>query len=209
MVLGAVLGLVATFILKSIDFHPLELLILLALVMSTYALSTHFQISGLIAVVAAGLLVGSYGTRVGLTESSANHVDSFFVVIDEVLNAALYLLLGLQVLTVKWTAGLFWAGVLVIPVCLGARLVSVALPLAVLRFRRTFMRGTVTILTWGGLRGAISVAMVLSLPGGPIRDFLVGCTYLVVLFSILVQGLTMRPLLARFGIHRPVAAKKN
>ena len=207
IVLGTGLGLLTILILKSIDYHPLELLILLALVMSTYALSTHFAISGLIAVVAAGLLVGSSGAKPAPHPAMAHPVDSFWVVIDEVFNSALYLLLGLQVLTVKWTAGLFWAGVLVIPVCLVARLISVALPIGLLRLGRTFPRGTVAILTWGGLRGGISVAMVLSLPPGPIRDFLVSCTYLVVLFSILVQGLTMKRLLARFDITNNVPAQ--
>jgi CPA1 family monovalent cation:H+ antiporter len=129
---------------------------------------------------------------------------------DEILNAAPFLLLGLQVLVIHWHLRLLAAGLLLIPTVLAARWISVALPIVCLRWGHSFPRGVLGILTWGGLRGSLSIAMVLSLPEFPRRDLLVGCTYLVMLFSVLVQGPTMRRLLTFYGIGRsPAAAPKK
>jgi CPA1 family monovalent cation:H+ antiporter len=204
-VLGLALGWLALCALKSIDYHPLELIITLALVLLTYSLSFYFRVSGLIAVVVAGILIGGYGRRTAMSRKTVEHLDAFWEMIDEILNSALFLLLGLEVLVLAWTWPLFMAGLLMIPITLAARGLSVALPLGLLRLGRTFPfpRGIVPILTWGGLRGAISVAMVLSLPRFPAKDLLVSCTYLIMLFSILVQGLTMKGLLVHYRIGQP------
>ena len=200
ILLGLTLGLFALLAIKSVDYHPLELLITLALVMLAYALSFSLGVSGLIAVVVAGILVGSYGRKSAMSETAVEHLDSFWSMVDEILNSALFLLLGLQVLSIEWTGRLVGAGLLVIPIVLLARWISVGLPIGMLRLGRKFQPGIVPILTWGGLRGSISVAMVLSLPPFPSRELLVSCTYLVMLFSVLIQGLTMRRLLIHYGL---------
>lgn len=199
--LGLALGFIALQALKSVDYHPLELLITLALVMLTYSLSFVIQASGLIAVAAAGILIGAYGRQSAMSATTVEHFHAFWGMIDEFLNSALFLLLGLEVLVVKWSGPLLGAGLMVIPAILAARWISVGGPIALLRLGRSFPRGIVTILTWGGLRGGISVAMVLSLPKFPAKDLLVSCTYLVMLFSVLVQGLTMKRLLLHFGLQ--------
>ena len=205
VLLGLTLGSIALLAIKTVDYHPLELLITVALVMLTYALSFLLGVSGLIAVVVAGILIGSFGRKSLMSEKTVEHLDAFWSMIDEVMNAALFLLLGLQVLGVAWSRQLLGAGLLVIPIVLVARGISVALPVSLLRLRKNFHRGIVPVLTWGGLRGSISVAMVLSLPPFPAKELLVSCTYLVMLFSVLVQGLTMKRLL----IHYRVGTKEN
>ena len=198
-VLGLLFGLVAFAALRTIDHAPLELLITLAMVMLMYSLSFLVNVSGPIAVVVAGILTGSYG-RFAMRPKTREHVDAFWGMMDEILNAALFLLLGLQVLTVHWSGPLLWAGLLAIPIVLVARGISVALPVGLLGRGKRFHRGIVPILTWGGLRGALSIAMVLSLPAFAAKDLLVSCTYLVMLFSVLVQGLTMKRLLTFYGL---------
>ena len=201
---GAILGLLVSCIacvgMKKVNSHPLELLISLAMAMLTYSLAFALQVSGPIAVVVAGLFLGSYGRQFALSETALEHVDAFWGMMDEILNSALFLLLGLEVLTVGWNLPLVIAGLVAIPIVLLARWISVALPLGLLGQLHRFHRGIVPILTWGGLRGALSVAMVLSLPKFPAKELFVSCTYLVMLFSVLVQGLTMERLLVHYGI---------
>ena len=199
-VLGLALGYAAYRALKSLDDPPLELLLTLALVMFMYSLSFWLHVSGPIAVVTAGLFIGNRGKRFAMSPTTVAHVDAFWGMTDEILTAVLFLLLGLEVFAVPLTVPTLLAGALIVPVALAARWVSVAAPIAVLSRARTFERGLVPILTWGGLRGGISVALVLSLPPFPAKDLLLTCTYAVVLFSVLVQGLTMRRLLFRYGV---------
>ena len=199
VLLGLVFGGFAFLALRSIDEHGVELLITLAMVMLMYSISFPLGVSGPIAVVVAGLVLGSHGRR-AMSMNTAEHIDAFWNMTDEILNAALFLLLGLQVLVIHWQARLLGAGLLLIPTILAVRWISVALPIVCLRWSHSFPRGILAILTWGGLRGSLSVAMVLSLPEFPHRDLLVGCTYLVMLFSVLVQGTTMRRLLTFYGI---------
>jgi monovalent cation:H+ antiporter, CPA1 family len=184
----------------SVDDHPLELLITLALVMFTYASSFRIHVSGPIAVVVAGLLIGNPGRQFAMSERTREHVDAFWSMLDEILNAVLFLLLGLQVFAVPAGPNAIVAGLFSVVVVLVARLVSVGAPAAAMRFRGRVPRGLVSVLTWSGLRGGISVAMALSLPPFPARDLLLACTYAVVVFSILVQGLTVRRVLAHYGI---------
>jgi CPA1 family monovalent cation:H+ antiporter len=198
--LGLGLGYVGYRALKSIDDHPLELLITLALVMFMYSLSFWIHFSGPIAVVLAGLLIGNPGRRFAMTQKTREHVDSFWQMVDEILNAVLFLLLGLEVFAVPAGPRAIVLGVLVVPVALAARLISVSLPIAAMRLHGRSSRGLIQILTWSGLRGGISVAMVLSLPVFPARSYLLACTYAVVVFSILVQGLTMRRVLVHYGV---------
>jgi monovalent cation:H+ antiporter, CPA1 family len=203
---GVVFGLLAGYLgyraLKTVDEHSLELLMTLALVMSLYSLSFAIHVSGPIAVVVAGLVIGNPGRRLAMSARTRDHVDAFWGMTDEILNAVLFLLLGLEVFAVHdWSAVLLPA-LLTVPVCLLARLVSVALPVAVIGLRRRMRRGLIPVLTWSGLRGGISVAMVLALPAFPLKDVLLASTYAVVVFSVLVQGLTVRRVLVHYGVGR-------
>jgi CPA1 family monovalent cation:H+ antiporter len=205
---GAAFGLAAGYLvyrlLKSVDDHHVEILLSLALVAGGYALADALHVSGPLAMVVAGLLIGNPGRLFAMSPTTVERLDLFWEVIDEVLNAVLFVLLGLEVLAVTFTARYLAAGLLAVPVVLLARLVSVGLPVWLLRRRRPVPRGAVRVLTWGGLRGALSVAMALSLPrevagvAVPEREVILVLTYVVVIFSILVQGLTIGPLARRW-----------
>jgi Na+:H+ antiporter len=201
--LGWGLGFLTYRAMITIEDYPLELLITLALAMFLYAVSSWIGVSGPLAVVTAGLLLGSRGRRFAMSQRTKEHVDAFWTMIDEVLNTVLFLLIGLQFLAIPARPRVVVAGLLTIPIVLAARLLSVGITVAALNVRGQFGRGMVPILTWSGLRGGISVAMVLSLPPFPGRDVLLTCTYAVVVFSILVQGLTVRRVLAYYGIGEP------
>ena len=192
---GAALGLGAGYLtyraMKQIDHFPLEVLLTLALTLGTYALAGHLHLSGPIAVVVAGLLIGNRGTRFAMSAETAEHVGNFWTLIDEILNAVLFLLVGLEVLAVSLDPTHLLAGLLLIPVCLAARLVSVAIPISLLGLKTSYGRGTIAVLTWAGLKGGISIALALSLPPVADKPLIVACTYMVVLFSMVVQGLTV------------------
>ena len=132
-----------------------------------------------------------------MSDTTREHLDAFWELVDEILNAVLFLLIGLEVLAVAADAGPLLAGVLVIPLVLASRFVSVVIPVTVLRRFRDFSPGAIRVLTWGGLRGGISVALALSIPAGPERDALVAVTYAIVCFSIIVQGLSIGPVIQR------------
>jgi CPA1 family monovalent cation:H+ antiporter len=206
---GALLGLGLGYLgyraLESLDEHPLELLITLALAMGVYALAFAIHVSGLIAVVVAGLLIGNPGREFAMSTRTREHVDAFWSMVDYILNAVLFLLIGLQVFGVSAGPIALAAGLVAIPIALIARMVSVALPVIVMGRRAGFIRGIIPILTWSGLRGGISVALALSLPSFPEKDLVLAATYAVVVFSILVQGLSMRRLL----VHYQVGALPN
>ena len=204
--LGLGFGYVGYHALKSIDDHSLELLITLALVMFMYTLSFWIHVSGPIAVVLAGLLIGNRGRKFAMSQPTREHVDAFWQMVDEILNAVLFLLIGLEVFAVSAGPGAIVASLLVVPIVLAARLVSVSLPITAMSLRGPYRRGIVPILTWCGLRGGISVAMMLSLPRFPARDYLLACTYAVVVFSILVQGLTVRRVLVHYGVGETSAS---
>lgn len=209
MALGLGLGYAAYRALGTIDDHPLELLVTLALVMLTYALAFQIHVSGLIAVVVTGLLIGNPGRRFAMGDRTREHVDGFWAMIDELLNAVLFLLIGLQLFAVPVGPSALVAGLLSIVVVLVARFVSVGVPVSAMSLRRRFKRGIVPVLTWSGLRGGLSVAMALSLPPFRARGLILACTYAVVVFSILAQGLTVRRLLVhyRIGEGRAVASE--
>jgi CPA1 family monovalent cation:H+ antiporter len=198
--LGLAFGYIGYRALKALDEHSLELLITLALVMSTYAIAFRIDVSGPIAVVVAGLLIGNPGRRFAMSDRTREHVDAFWSMVDYMLNAVLFLLIALQVFGVPAGSTAVLVGLAAIPIALIARVVSVTLPVLAMWRSGQFIRGIIPILTWSGLRGGISVAMALSLPRFPGRDYLLAATYAVVVFSILVQGLTMRRLLVHYGV---------
>lgn len=198
VLLGLGLGWVAFLALRSIDEYRIEVQITLALVMAITAISGWLHASGPIAVVLAGLLLGNHGRKLAMSDITVDHLEKFWGLIDEILNAVLFLLIGLEVLTVSLGGRYVVAGLIAVPVVLLARLAAVGVPVAAVgRLRGPLRRGTVPLLTWSGLRGGISVALVLSLPPFPERELLVTMTYVVVLFSILAQGLTIRRVVAR------------
>ena len=200
---GAVLGLVAGYIaytgMRLIDEHNIEVMITLALVFVTYAIALRLNLSGPIAVVIAGLFIGNQGARFAMSENTRQHVFQFWELIDEILNSVLFLLIGLEVLVVGADLVHLPLALAAIPVALVARFVSVAIPIKLLSLRERFEEGAIRILTWGGLRGGISVALALSLPEGPEKRAILAATYAVVVFSIIVQGLTMKHLVGHFN----------
>lgn len=198
---GAVFGLIVGWIvfrlLKSVDNYHVEILLTLSLVTGGYALASALHLSGPIAIVVSGLLIGNQGRSVAMSESTRHNLDMFWELIDEILNALLFLFIGLEVLLLTFTGKLLLAGVLAVPVLLLARWTSVMLPALVTGFASQLGKGAVAIMTWGGLRGGISVALALSLPSGRERELVLALTYVLVIFSILVQGPTLNRVIQR------------
>jgi CPA1 family monovalent cation:H+ antiporter len=189
--LGLSLGWVVYRLLRSVDNYQVEVLLTLALAAGGYTLAEAIHVSAPIAIVTAGLLIGNQGRTFAMSEKTREHLDPFWELIDEILNAVLFVLMGLEVLTLALDWNTVAAGLIAIVVVLMARFVSVALPMLVMRLQRQFTRGAIKALTWGGLRGGISIALALSLPLSPHRDLILAVTYIVVVFSVLVQGLTL------------------
>jgi CPA1 family monovalent cation:H+ antiporter len=196
VVLGLAAGIIAVYLMHQIDDYAIEILLSLALATCTYALAIRIGSSGPLAVVVAGLLVGNRGVTMAMSETTRRHLFDFWEVFDELLNSVLFLLIGFEILVIGVDAPAAVPAAAAIPLVLLARLVSVYLPLSVGPLRKTFTPGSVPMLTWGGLRGGISVALALSLPHDAYREEILFATYCVVVFSVVVQGLTI-PLLIR------------
>jgi CPA1 family monovalent cation:H+ antiporter len=194
MAFGLAAGAVTSWFLKRMEDYVLELLMTLALVSGGYALADHLGVSAPMAMVVAGLLIGNRGRRLAMSAETRRHIDLFWQFVDEIMNAVLFVLVGLEVLTMTFRPEYLPAMALLVPVVLVARLVSVGLPVTVLRSTHPFPPFAVTIMTWGGLRGGISVAMALSLPPGESRAALLAITYGIVVFSTLVQATTIERL---------------
>ena len=188
---GLAAGGLAYWMLKRVDNYQVEVLITLALTTGGYVLAERLHLSAPVAIVVAGLLIGNHGRLLAMSDRTREHLDTFWELVDEILNAVLFVLIGLEVLVLTFKTAYLQASVLIIPIVLVARLVSVGLPIGLMRRFRSFSPHVVKILTWAGLRGGISVALALSLPAGEVRNTLVAVTYAVVVFSILVQGLTV------------------
>ncbi len=191
IVLGLGAGLLAYAMLKRVDNYQVEVLLTLALAMGLYALADRLHLSAPIAVVVAGLFVGNQGRAFAMTEKTREHVDTFWELVDEILNVVLFMMMGLELLVLPIERRWLVAGALAIPLVLVARWASVAGILSGTKLLHAQAKGSIAVLTWGGLRGGISVAMALSLPGRESRSLLLTLTYFVVVFSILVQGLTI------------------
>ena len=203
LALGFGLGLVGYFMLKSIDNYQVEILITLALVTGGYQLCYMLHFSGPLAMVVAGLMIGNQGRLMAMSDQTRKHLDLFWELIDEILNALLFLLIGLEVFILTWNQQYLLAGGAMIVLVLLARFTAVSLPVYLLKKKREFTPGVRRILTWGGLRGGISVALALALPKTGIaegsREAILVATYMVVIFSIAVQGLTLKPLVVRLA----------
>ncbi len=175
------------------------MLLTLALATGVYALAGALHMSGPIAAVVAGLLIGNAGVKHAMSEATREHVDAFWRLIDEILNAVLFLIIGLEVFAISLNGNIAALGATAIALVLLGRLLAVAIPITALRRIRTFSPGVIPIMTWGGLKGGISVALVLSLPDSEWKPLLVSVTYIVVVFSILVQGLTIGRVVQRYA----------
>jgi CPA1 family monovalent cation:H+ antiporter len=200
--LGLALGWVTFLLLRSIDNYQLEVLLTLALVTGGYALAEALHTSGLLATVAAGLLIGNQGRQWAMSEQTRERLDQFWEMLDSILNMALFVMIGLEMVVLTFRASYWLAAGLAIPVVLTARLVSVSVPAMALSTAGGTTPHLIKIMTWGGLRGGISIALALSLPAGAERELILTMTYAVVVFSILVQGLSVSPLIRYALKHR-------
>jgi CPA1 family monovalent cation:H+ antiporter len=198
---GAILGLIAGWIafksMSTIDEHAIEILITLALVAGTYALASRISIlghhlSGPIAVVVAGLMIGNKGAEVAMSEQTQTYLFGFWEMIDEILNSVLFLLIGLELLVLGISPQFALITLLAIPLVLLARLTAVSIPMRFLGMFKRFTKGAIPVLTWAGVRGGISVALALSLPESEYKPLILTATYGIVVFSIIVQGLTVK-----------------
>ncbi len=204
VLLGLVLGYLVYALLRRVDQYQVEILLSLALITGGYALSELLHLSAPIFAVIAGLLIGNVGRRHAMSDHTREHLDTFWELVDEILNALLFVLIGVELLVLVFPDGALLLGAAAIPMVMLARFVGLGFLVGVLRSRRRFSPHVVKILTWGGLRGGISVALALTLPPGPWRDYLITATYIVVAFSIIVQGLTIGPMIRRAGLGEPV-----
>ena len=200
LVLGTAAGFMTVRMIKGVDDAAVETLMSLALVLGLYMLCTELHMSGPIAVVVAGLIVGNFGASYAMSERTKKHLFPFWEMLDSILNAMLFLLIGLEVLVLDIDAGHVAVAVAAVPLVLLGRFVSVYLPVNALRMLgHTFSKGTVRIMTWGGVRGGISVALALSLPDVPYKPTILTVTYVIVVFTVVVQGLTIAPLARRLS----------
>lgn len=201
---GLASGAFVFHLLKSVDDYQVEILLSLALVAGGYALANALHVSGPIAMVVAGLFIGNHGRTFAMSPTTTQHLDLFWELVDEILNAILFVLIGLEVLVLNLTPRYLVAGGIATLVVILARLASVALPIKLLLDHKDLPPNTVRVLTWGGLRGGISIALALSLPRQlenevrDARELILAMTFIVVVFSVLVQGLTIGWLVRRW-----------
>lgn len=192
LALGLALGWVVYRLMRSVDDYKVEIMLTLALVTGGYALAEFLHLSAPLCMVAAGLLIGNHGRNFGMSEETSLNLDLFWELIDEILNAVLFFLIGLELLIIPVSGPTIWLGIIATIVVLFGRFVSVSIPITLMSLKTKFDRGTIRLLTWGGLRGGLSIAMALSLPNVPEKSTILTLTYVVVLFSIFVQGLSFK-----------------
>lgn len=197
-IFGLGIGYIGYSMLSHVDNYQVEALITLGLVSGGYAFAEYLHISAPIAIVVAGLLIGNQGRYFAMSDNTRERLDNFWELIDEILNAVLFLLIGIEILILSLNAQYLLLGLIAIPVVLVCRLISVGTPVQLMKKLRTFTPHAIKIMVWGGLRGGISVALALSIPKEEwVRDPILTITYCVVIFSIAVQGLTIKKLLQK------------
>lgn len=204
LLLGALLGLGASNAIKRIDDYKVSVLITLSVVMGGYLIARSLHISGPLTMVAAGLIIGNYGEQSAMTPETRDYLNKFWELIDEILNAILFLFIGLELLLIPDLITHLLLGVITIVIVLIARLSSIWIPSTLVPFKNKFLKGALTVMVWGGLRGGVSIALVLSIDNGAYKNLLLEITYFVVVFSIVVQGLTVGKLAKRVLAENPV-----
>jgi CPA1 family monovalent cation:H+ antiporter len=196
--LGLLLGWITFRLLKTIDNYEVEVIITIAAVMGGTVLAQHFHLSAPLAMVTAGLMIGHDRVRqTSMSETTEQYVDKFWELVDILLNAILFVLIGMEMLVLTYSSQYILVGLLCIPTLLLARYISLMLPIKLYAKKLDFLKGTNLIMTWGGLRGGISIALALSLTNEMHRDLFLVITYIIVVFSIIVQGLTVGKLIQR------------
>ena len=183
--------------MKSIDHFQTEILISLAMVMGGYSLCHYLHVSGPLAMVVAGIMTGNRGKALAMSDVTRDYLGKFWEVTDEILNAILFMLIGLEIVVVTFEVSYVVIGLVTAVMIVVARYVTLYFTATAFRFIRQLGPGTLKIMTWGGLRGGISIALALSLPTSPYKNIIVSVTFVIVLFSILVQGFTIEPLIRK------------
>ncbi|MBS0482930.1 MAG: sodium:proton antiporter [Proteobacteria bacterium] len=206
---GLVTGWIAFRSMESIDDYSVEVMISLALVMAGYSLAHTLHVSGPVAMAVAGLFIGNAGVARAMSDVTRDYLIKFWELIDEILNAVLFLLIGLEVVLITGQPRLLLFGLAAIPLALFARWLSVRIPLTLLRSRIDLGALAVPTLVWGGLRGGISIALALSLPNGPYRTSIVAATFVIVLFSVIIQGGSIGGLIGRLGERKQSRGEGN
>lgn len=191
LVLGLIVGYIGFKFIASIDNYQVEVLITLAIVMGGYTLAHYLHVSGPLAMVIAGLIIGNQGKVLGMSDTTARYVDGFWELIDEILNALLFVLIGLELLVIQTDKKIILAAIIILVITLITRYISIFIPSISVRLKERITQKTRLILTWGGLRGGISIALALSINPEYHKEIWVTITYIIVCFSILVQGLTI------------------
>ncbi len=191
LLLGLVLGYIGFKLIASIDYYQVEVLLTLAIVMGGYTLSHFIHVSGPLAMVAAGVIIGNHGKNFGMSATTREYLDKFWELIDEILNAILFVLIGLELVIIPIEKRIILISFILVFLSLLARYISLLIPSLGIRLKENISRNTILILTWGGLRGGISIALALSIPGNLNKEIWVPVTYVIVCFSIFVQGLTI------------------
>ncbi|RYY17253.1 MAG: sodium:proton antiporter [Chitinophagaceae bacterium] len=195
--LGTLLGIGSSNAMRKIDDYKVSVLITLSVVMGGYLIAHAMHISGPLTMVAAGLVIGNYGKRTSMSATTKDYLNKFWELIDEILNAILFLFIGFELLIIKSITSFWQIGLISIAIVLFARFISIYIPVVLIPFKNKFSSGTIKVLVWGGLRGGVSIALVLSMDEGPYKPILVAITYFVVVFSIIVQGLTVGKVASR------------
>lgn len=195
--LGTILGIGSSNAMRKIDDYKVSVLITLSVVMGGYLIAHAMHISGPLTMVAAGIVIGNYGKRTAMSATTKDYLNKFWELIDEILNAILFLFIGFELLIIKNITSFWQIGLACIAIVLFARFISIYIPVVLIPFKNKFSNGTIKVLVWGGLRGGVSIALVLSMDEGPYKPVLVAVTYFVVVFSIIVQGLTVGKVASR------------
>lgn len=191
IVIGLIIGFIGFKFIASIDNYQVEVLITLAIVMGGYTLAHYLHVSGPLAMVVAGLITGNQSKTLGMSDITARYVDGFWELIDEILNALLFVLIGLELLVIQTDRKIILVAIIILGITIITRYISIFIPSISVRLKERITQKTRLILTWGGLRGGISIALALSINPEFNKEIWVTITYVIVCFSILVQGLTI------------------
>ncbi len=198
LLLGVVLGISSANFMRKVDDYKVSVLMTLSVVMGGYLVAHSLHISGPLTMVSAGLVLGNYGKRSHtIAPATKDYLNKFWELIDEILNAILFLFIGFELLLIPQVFDYWAVGLLAIVVVLMGRFLSIFIPARMIPFNEKFDMPTIRILVWGGLRGGVSIALALSISNGPYKELIISITYFVVVFSIVVQGLTIGKLANR------------